>query len=118
MYAFLLVLVIGEEQKTINLDLKRHYTNPKTPLNSSETLSVNSEDDMKRRGLSILTKTMENYFNLQYFASLYIGTGEQMLTFIYDTGSSYLWVPLNNCTCSYATNKYTINSYTQSGKSP
>lgn len=70
---------------------------------------------MKRRGLSTLTKTMTNYFDLQYYASLYIGTGEQMLTLIYDTGSSYLWVPLDNCTCSYATNKYTINSDTTTG---
>lgn len=29
------------------------------------------------------------------------------MTFIYDTGSTFLWVPLNNCSGCHTTNLYT-----------
>lgn len=50
------------------------------------------------RDLSSLTKEMENYINFQYYASLYIGDNDTQLDFLFDTGSDYLWIPLNNCT--------------------
>ena len=33
-------------------------------------------------------KELTNYFNVQYYGSLYMGSERQELTFIFDTGSS------------------------------
>lgn len=110
-------LVSAEEQKTITLELKRKVTGPDPAYYVSTNTTIYSEEDMKRRGLQTIEKTMTNFQNLQYYSDLFIGDSKKQMTFIYDTGSSYLWVPLNNCTCSYATNKYTPSgSWTTSGQ--
>ena len=38
-----------------------------------------------------------NYMNLQYEGPLYIGSQKSKMKFIYDTGSSWLWVPITQC---------------------
>ena len=77
-----------------------------------------SYEEAKRRGLEVIEKTMENHQNLQYYATLYIGSAEQEMTFIYDTGSTFLWVPLSNCSDCHTDNLYnedSSNTFSTSG---
>jgi len=60
---------------------------------------------------------MSNYYNYQYYAPLYIGNNQQNMTFIWDTGSTMLWLPLSNCSSCPSTNKYSPNiSYVSTGQ--
>ena len=71
--------------------------------------TIVSELEAKRRGLATVEYTMTNYNNLQYYSTLYIGDAQKAMTFIFDTGSTYLWVPLSNCSW------HTSNLYTPAG---
>lgn len=62
-----------------------------------------------RRGLATYDKVMTNYYNYQYYSTLYVGAHDYEMTFIYDTGSDYLWIPLNNCS-NWGGTKYTPSS--------
>jgi hypothetical protein len=64
-------------------------------METEEGVGMISEDEAMRRGLQSYNKTITNYLNLQYYASLYIGQNSKEMTFIYDTGSTTLWLPLN-----------------------
>ena len=57
---------------------------------------------------------LKNFFNIQYFASIYLGENRQKISVIFDTGSNILWVPFANCThCRNYTKKYNpLNSST------
>ena len=57
---------------------------------------------------------LKNFFNIQYFASIYLGDNRQKISVIFDTGSNILWVPSANCThCRNYTKKYNpLNSST------
>ena len=46
-----------------------------------------------------LTASVENSFNLQYNADFFIGTPNQTLSLVLDTGSSWIWVPGTTCDC-------------------
>mmetsp|Transcript_23955 Transcript_23955/g.26595 ORF Transcript_23955/g.26595 Transcript_23955/m.26595 type:complete len:257 (-) Transcript_23955:375-1145(-) len=72
---------------------------------------------MKRRGLASFDITITNYQNYQYYAPLYLGTNSESLDFVWDTGSSMLWVPLNSCSgCPSGSTKYTAPaSYVPNG---
>ena len=75
-----------------------------------------SVEEAKRRGLAEVNITMTNTQDAQYYASLIIGSNSHTATFIWDTGSSILWVPLANCTGCPSTNKYTTApSYVSTG---
>jgi hypothetical protein len=76
----------------------------------SSEIGLITEDEAKRRGLASYSKTMTNYYNFQYYSTLYIGADSKEMTFVYDTGSSPLWVPLDTCTGCASTNKYTPTS--------
>ncbi|CDW71184.1 eukaryotic aspartyl protease family protein [Stylonychia lemnae] len=43
-------------------------------------------------------KELMNYFNVQYYGKLYLGSQQEQMTFIFDTGSSWLWAPTTDCT--------------------
>lgn len=70
--------------------------------------TIREEGNAKERGLDGIEKDITNYQNLQYYSDLYIGESKQKLSFIYDTGSSYLWVPLESCAWNYTANKFQI----------
>jgi len=36
----------------------------------------------------LIEKEMENFYNVQYYGSLFVGSAQKEMTFIYDTGSS------------------------------
>lgn len=40
---------------------------------------------------------LDNFKNFQYYAPLFIGSNTEQFTFIFDTGSEWLWVPLDSC---------------------
>jgi hypothetical protein len=98
--------------QTIEMPL---YKRPKKGMEITKDSDVNeliTEDDAKRRGLVSYPKTMTNFRNFQYYSTLYIGADSKEMTFIYDTGSTTLWFPLNTCTGCPSTNKYTpTNTY-------
>ena len=54
------------------------------------------------------SQTILNYFNIQYYGTIYIGSPiKQKMTVVYDTGSNLLWVPSQACTqCRSYTSKY------------
>jgi len=50
---------------------------------------------------------IRNYFNMQYYATLFVGASRQEFSVIIDTGSNLLWLPSSNCSlCRNYTNKY------------
>lgn len=80
-------------------------------------LSDSSKLNIKHLDLSIITSLQKaiaiepvkirNYFNMQYYASLFVGEQKQEFSVIIDTGSNLLWLPSSNCTlCRNYTNKY------------
>mmetsp|Transcript_3860 Transcript_3860/g.3289 ORF Transcript_3860/g.3289 Transcript_3860/m.3289 type:complete len:103 (+) Transcript_3860:289-597(+) len=49
---------------------------------------------------------MKSYLDIQYYIRLYIGTQRQYFDLLFDTGSSWLWVPYKNMTSAQFLNKY------------
>jgi len=93
----ILALTIGfcAAQKTISMDLHRRELH-RAPFEVGADDEIISEEEAKRRGLATIEKTMTNYANLQYYATLYIGDSQKEMTFIWDTGSTFLWFPMSN----------------------
>jgi hypothetical protein len=40
---------------------------------------------------------LTNVHNFQYFGKLWVGTQLQEMTFIFDTGSAWTWIPSQDC---------------------
>ncbi len=83
-------------------------------------LSDNSVLNIKHldlNSLNLLQKTIaiepvkiRNYYNMQYYANIFVGSEKEEFTVIIDTGSNILWLPSTNCTmCRNYTNKYDEN---------
>lgn len=98
---------VGEKPSVITLPLHRMHTRPEPGDYNGTDIKIISYEEAKGRGLAEIEKKIFNYQNLQYFSTLYIGENRKEMTFIYDTGSTYLWVPLSNCTGCHTTNLYT-----------
>jgi hypothetical protein len=113
----LATLLVLAHSQTIKMPLKKVYKQIGDFSNETSDVSFITEEEMGKRNLTEITKTMDNYFNLQYYSTLYLGTNKQELTFIYDTGSTTLWAPLANCsTCPSGSTKYSpAASYSDSG---
>jgi len=90
--------------QTVRLPLKKVYLRDPIKVDQHE---LESEEEAARRGLSTQNVTMTNYLDVQYYASLLIGDSKHSQTFIWDTGSTLLWIPLNNCSSCPSSNKHT-----------
>ena len=56
---------------------------------------------------AVITANLNNLQDMQYSITLYIGSMAKQMTFIVDTGSSWLWVPSTACTsCSNSANAF------------
>mmetsp|Transcript_38073 Transcript_38073/g.28053 ORF Transcript_38073/g.28053 Transcript_38073/m.28053 type:complete len:82 (-) Transcript_38073:996-1241(-) len=47
--------------------------------------------------VSMYEKEMYDYFDVQLFSTVHMGTSAVPFNLIYDTGSSWLWVALKEC---------------------
>lgn len=102
--------------QTIKIPLNKKSKNDIKSIDKFDNVDLISEDEAVRRGLQSYNKTITNFQNLQYYATLYIGQNSKEMTFNYDTGSTTLWIPLDSCTDCPSTNKYTPTAtYTNSG---
>mmetsp|Transcript_17739 Transcript_17739/g.12676 ORF Transcript_17739/g.12676 Transcript_17739/m.12676 type:complete len:245 (+) Transcript_17739:319-1053(+) len=54
----------------------------------------------------VYEKELTNYFNVQYYGTLYIGSQLEDMTFIFDTGSSWFWAPTVDCLDCHKSEKY------------
>ena len=52
------------------------------------------------------SSSITNYWNAQYYLTLYIGRPPQKTTLILDTGSSWLWTPSKNSNCHQSKNRF------------
>ena len=109
-FAYLVHFAVSDEMKTIELPLYKRYTKYSPQTLKNQQSEIVPESEAIRRGLTTVEKQITNHLNLQYYSTLFIGENDFQMTFIYDTGSDYLWVPLNNCTQCYTTNLYTPTS--------
>lgn len=56
---------------------------------------------------------LTNFKDVQYFGPALVGSKEQKFSVVYDTGSSWFWIPLKNCTgCPKTGNKFDPSSST------
>ena len=87
-----------EEEKNRHLS---HFSKHEKPKKDKEIKKINQTNPY----FSILD--LKNFYNIQYFGSLYLGENRQKTTVIFDTGSNILWVPSSNCShCRNYTKKY------------
>ncbi|CAI2364125.1 unnamed protein product [Moneuplotes crassus] len=99
--------------QTVRLPLKKVYL--KDHKESIES-GIETIEERHGRGLAEVNITMTNIYDMQYYASLLIGDAKLNQTFLWDTGSTLMWIPLNNCSSCPSTNKYTpASSYSSTG---
>jgi len=70
---------------------------------------TSSGDLNNKRYLKAITKDITNFKDLQYYGTLYIGSKKHKMTFIYDTGSAWVWLPTSLCKTCPTNNLYDIN---------
>jgi hypothetical protein len=57
-------------------------------------------------------KILHDYNNIQIFSKIYIGSERQEFDFIFDTGSSWVWVATDKCDSCVNPNKFHYNDST------
>lgn len=90
--AILLILVV---ESKISLELKSKPRAPTPVYFSSNRLDTEYKSE-----------AVTNYYNLQYYIDISVGTPGQVLTAVIDTGSSWLWIPSTVCECHESEHRY------------
>lgn len=84
----------------ISIETKRHCTSEPSPTISFTHLLLSNSS-----GYTSIPIT--NYWNIQYYGPIYVGSTLEKMTVVYDTGSNLLWLPSPFCTnCRPYTKKY------------
>jgi hypothetical protein len=55
---------------------------------------------------SSLVRSLTKAKDVQYYTTIYVGSTNQPMTVLVDTGSNYLWLPSNNLVGRSSTNTY------------
>ena len=95
-YFLLLTLLSLTLSQTLEIPLHK-FTDRRSLYSTNEDFKVTPSKLPKGRGLQQIDIEMTNFLNYQYYASIYMGDIQKNMTFIWDTGSVTLWVPLGNC---------------------
>ena len=101
---FMYLLATGFTSKLFTVELKSRPSkqNSYHSNNVYENLGFESPNEENPiRMLKSITKEITNFKDLQYFGELYIGSNKQKMTFIYDTGSAWIWVPTELCKLNF-----------------
>ena len=87
---------------------------PEEELKNRHLTSFSTSNKTNKKNPYFSSINLSNFFNIQYYGSIYLGSTNQKISIIFDTGSNILWVPLYNCTsCRNYTKKYNpLNSST------
>lgn len=94
-----LILLVSSAAAMIKIPITRTGGYP-----SVKSFKITTEDSSQFLTASESNVVLENNSNLQYIGQLEIGSPPQNLTFIFDTGSSWLWAPSIDCeTCNNST---------------
>jgi hypothetical protein len=98
-FFILVILCLSANCKTITFDVERRFLT-EDPIQKIHRLAKNlTFNDIVPMTMFEATRDvdLQNFKNVQYFAPLFIGASKQKMTFIFDTGSEWLWVPLDTC---------------------
>ena len=102
-----LFLLATSVAATIRLPLKRSVSYPS--LDSLKNLINFPQDFISYSGSA---EDLENFLNMQYIGELQVGTPPQTLTFVFDTGSSWLWLPSTKCTACHNSTQFDSSAST------
>ena len=84
----------------ISIETQRHCTSAPSPqISFTQFLLSNTS--------TYTSIPITNYWNIQYYGPIYIGSSQEKMTVVYDTGSNLLWLPSPFCTnCRPYTKRY------------
>eukprot|EP00347_Sterkiella_histriomuscorum_P000125 403377076 len=71
-----------------------------SPLLSLSSIAGDDDDD------NLITKTLEDFFDVQLFSTLYLGSRQEEKNVIFDTGSAWIWVCSENCEACRPQSRY------------
>lgn len=100
MWTILLFVLTAMAQ--IKVPLRRTHINPTKSFDDIQAIR-----DLKFLfNLTSTDEDLENRENLEYYGHLDFGTPPKTFSFIFDTGSGWLWVPASNCTQCHKSKKF------------
>jgi hypothetical protein len=62
------------------------------------SFDLNVSSGLPARGRSLDEADIQNAYNKYYYLSLFVGSNREEIQFLVDTGSSWLWIPSQECT--------------------
>ena len=80
-------------QESNSASIKSYLGEDKNTENSKASL-YKKEEDLKKE---LSRVKLENFLNMQYFGQLSFGSNNETFSMIYDTGSSWIWIPGERC---------------------
>ena len=105
-----LLLTSSSFSKITKISLKRDTPSLTSHL-KYQTLTHYSSQQALRLGATVPIK---NFFDVQYYGPITIGSNNQPFTVTFDTGSSNLWVPSVKCASKYCAPHHKYNPATSS----